>query len=938
MLKYKITLPNLGADSKELEITEFEVADVPHYEAREGHYNVTSIIEDEYTYTFTAKNIYSIQAGSHLIGMSTVRIANDNNTAINTYYHYDDLIVEKASAADNTFVVYIKKELELNVQNINICTRYHKIYFYEGQWHIAEVIKDDIIDKYTDGILTTEGIYGKEGRYIDIKMAACGQNIEDGDYVNTWNVFYYENSSWKEISLTDEEYESYKVSNTLSFNKFHVYDKEKRTVVELDTDKEYYTKETYIYFNVYPTHYFIQPLEETETEDSDGKLMNKLDEKFYRTIIKSVDYPKVTLSYETSTSGVLETKKIEDIECHIDSDTQLSFNYDILSEADQATIEKRLFTDGYDVDLDMEALDQEGNSGAFVITRENRMYDMDYCAFSITYDMTVNTIKIPISQKFETDMYHNDALQTNFIDDAKANAINPIIDMEKDVYIPAIHSENNNIDGEYNHINAEYDECRKIIFNLHFREHRDNSENGEEWQCDKTCYWNGTRVVCRKYKNSKGETIDQKTYETYSKEEKNKCSEYNVLDLLGRVYQYQSEEVNPSTNHKENKYEYFSYFGNPPLDTDDNYDKPYIDNTNLGEYDIESLSNYKDLRTSRNNLYEYQSDLLSYLGFTNDDIKYQKSKLKKSFLRLSFYDSDNIGNQNLLHTATIFIDSGNLFAKYIKNIDTDESYQVNETIPQSNEGGCGEWNGYGDGEVIESNVYSKLSSTSQKVCQIYGEPTAIIGSSKDEAIAFTTYDKNGVRVNREPMRSKAIDVKRGDLGDNISDLEDLRLSCQFEVTDKYSSDRSSEGFYFYTYKSNDNGVYPSEIYMRVDFCHAGYGRTIPFMMPYIRKGEAETVKRYKDRTKKIKTFDDICYDWSGIDYDVSSETFKDEDKIGYGSIRYIKYAFIKWKYRYDKKTQKHIYYLDPDVYGDSVTNTNGHGKNIILNLYEGKIS
>lgn len=77
---------------------------------------------------------------------------------------------------------------------------------------------------------------------------------------------------------------------------------------------------------------------------------------------------------------------------------------------------------------------------------------------------------------------------------------------------------------------------------------------------------------------------------------------------------------------------------------------------------------------------EYQSDLLSFLGFSNDDVKYQKSKLKKTFLRISFYDSDNIGNQNLLHSSTIFLDSGNLFAKYIKNINTEEEYKEGNNI------------------------------------------------------------------------------------------------------------------------------------------------------------------------------------------------------------------------------------------------------------------
>ena len=119
------------------------------------------------------------------------------------------------------------------------------------------------------------------------------------------------------------------------------------------------------------------------------------------------------------------------------------------------------------------------------------------------------------------------------------------------------------------------------------------------------------------------------------------------------------------------------------------------------------------------------------------------------------------------------------------------------------------------------------------------------------------------------------------------------------------------------------------------------------MMPYIRKSEEKLkenspgYERYTEtnRDDKIKTFDDICYDWSEIDIDkgIKNEHLKDDSDIGYSAVRYMKYCHIKWKYRYDKQTQKHIYYLDPDVYGTGVTSENKHGNNIILNLYEGKI-
>lgn len=61
------------------------------------------------------------------------------------------------------------------------------------------------------------------------------------------------------------------------------------------------------------------------------------------------------------------------------------------------------------------------------------------------------------------------------------------------------------------------------------------------------------------------------------------------------------------------------------------------------------------------------SDLVSALGFDDADIYYQKAKVKNTFLRLSFYNSDDRRTQQLLYTAKIYLDAGKLFGKFIKN-------------------------------------------------------------------------------------------------------------------------------------------------------------------------------------------------------------------------------------------------------------------------------
>ena len=63
------------------------------------------------------------------------------------------------------------------------------------------------------------------------------------------------------------------------------------------------------------------------------------------------------------------------------------------------------------------------------------------------------------------------------------------------------------------------------------------------------------------------------------------------------------------------------------------------------------------------------ADELDLLGFTEDDIKYSKEKIKRSFLRLLFYSDDKIMSKNLLFYSTVFLDAGRLQQTYaiIKN-------------------------------------------------------------------------------------------------------------------------------------------------------------------------------------------------------------------------------------------------------------------------------
>ena len=62
------------------------------------------------------------------------------------------------------------------------------------------------------------------------------------------------------------------------------------------------------------------------------------------------------------------------------------------------------------------------------------------------------------------------------------------------------------------------------------------------------------------------------------------------------------------------------------------------------------------------------------------------------------------------------------------------------------------------------------------------------------------------------------------------DTEEDRVSSQIVITDEYDLTKSSEGFNLYLFASDaPEGNNTKTIYMKVEFNHAGYGRTIPFV-------------------------------------------------------------------------------------------------------------
>lgn len=58
---------------------------------------------------------------------------------------------------------------------------------------------------------------------------------------------------------------------------------------------------------------------------------------------------------------------------------------------------------------------------------------------------------------------------------------------------------------------------------------------------------------------------------------------------------------------------------------------------------------------------------INSIGFTEDDVKYRRKRLQRTFIRLSFYDSIDFKTQNLLYYSTIYADCNRFYSNYIKS-------------------------------------------------------------------------------------------------------------------------------------------------------------------------------------------------------------------------------------------------------------------------------
>lgn len=227
-----------------------------------------------------------------------------------------------------------------------------------------------------------------------------------------------------------------------------------------------------------------------------------------------------------------------------------------------------------------------------------------------------------------------------------------------------------------------------------------------------------------------------------------------------------------------------------------------------------------------NKTYKYYqpADLLYFLNFTDDDVFYQKSKIGKSFLRLLFFNSDNPQNQTLLYSCTVFMDENKYYKTYMDNmLDNKTTYiSVIET----------------ENVPISSNTFSVSNDT--------------------------CYDDKEFEVDFN---------------------EEKRLSASFHIKNRYEMNESSEGFYLYIFKEYCEKLHEEPIYLKVEFNHAGEGRTINFILPY-KKNDTE-------------------YEL----YNFTNENDLNEFKKGVRLNELYKYMYIPLECVYDEVNKRYCYYM-----------------------------
>ena len=260
------------------------------------------------------------------------------------------------------------------------------------------------------------------------------------------------------------------------------------------------------------------------------------------------------------------------------------------------------------------------------------------------------------------------------------------------------------------------------------------------------------------------------------------------------------------------------------------------------------------------------SDLLGWLNFTTDEIRNQSTKIGKSFIRLSFYSTNNPKTQVLLATSTIFFDENLSYKKYINSKRNSDMMYI-------------------DTKVMDIAGYSYFTKYQKDV---------------DSGTANYQVSSNTISDSSEVYNDTFFN-------------DDSRLSSRFVINDKYNTDTSSEGYYLYLFKEYSKKMREETIYMKVEFNHAGIGKTVAFMLPTKVDSEGKATPLY-----------------------LSEEGDLEALKKGFALTDIYKQTYIPIKIKYDDAVNKYVYYLPDNIRENSYLGVDN--EIMEFNLFETKFA
>ena len=392
------------------------------------------------------------------------------------------------------------------------------------------------------------------------------------------------------------------------------------------------------------------------------------------------------------------------------------------------------------------------------------------------------TIPMQLASNKSQKMAYDDLVRSLYCVEEDEKSINPLVDMEKDMYTPVFVSGDDRIDVD------------AIVFNLHFR-----TRDLDTWKIN----------------------VDEGTYTS---------SEQTVK--LSANYQYCNWFVT-------DYYPFYDYTW---------YSSP-TQSYNAATFNPERFSTVIE-----------RSDLLGFMYFTTDDAKVGREKLRKSFLRLTFFDSKDPERQNMLGTSTIFLD-------------------------------C---------ERYMNLLYSEHYNHHYEECYASRNPNRTQSGSGDSQ---TRLDVMNADINTPTVLTQAFNVTGGTVttADLYTGDGNVVLDSRIRVENRYNGEKPSEGFYAYILKAFADKTKPKTVYMKAEFFHAGLGIKIPMVLPTTQSGDTGSYSAVTSWTRGI--YDDFT---NGVELNTVFDRM-----------------YVPITIEYSQKERKFVYYIQYEGgYMDSV-NKNG---------------